>query len=166
MPPWMGNVRLKIHREDPQKTKPSHKGDGMARILAIDDEQSIAELIQETLTVCGHTVDIAVAGHQGLQLFDADHFDLVITDMCLPDITGDRILGHIRRSHRPTTPVVGISGTPWLLNGADFDASLTKPFSLTVLIDAVSGLLSHGAAFKQANDVFTPPLQAVNTPSH
>lgn len=113
----------------------------MNLILVIDDETSIAELIHEALTGCGYTVETASSGRSGLQRLKETPFDLVVTDMCMPDIDGTRIVQHIRSSSRPLTPVIGISGTPWLLEGVDFDTVLPKPFSLKTLIDSVNQLI-------------------------
>ena len=113
----------------------------MNRILVIDDEPCILDLICEVLTKFGYTVETASNGRQGLQRLKDDAFDLVLTDMCMPDLDGVRIIRHVRRSSRPLTPVIGISGTPWLLEGADCDAILPKPFLLQVLVDTVKNLI-------------------------
>jgi CheY-like chemotaxis protein len=134
----------------------SEIGGTMACILAIDDERSIADLIQEALAGCGHTVSTAFNGRQGLRRLETDRFDLVVTDICMPEIDGNCVLRHIRQSDRPMTPVIGISGTPWLLKESGFDAVLSKPFGLLTLIDTVTGLLNDGSAFSQGGDVFRP----------
>ena len=120
----------------------------MNRILVIDDEPSISDLIREALTRFGYTVETASNGRQGLQLLKDSSFDLVVTDMCMPDLDGTCIVRHIRSSSRPLTPVIGISGTPCLLEAADCDAVLSKPFPLQALVDTVKRLnrISHSAA--------------------
>jgi DNA-binding response OmpR family regulator len=115
-------------------------GELMARILVIDDEPSIAELIHDALTRTGDNVKIALNGRQGLQLLSDDAFDLVVTDMCMPDLNGDCIVRQVRHSSRPFTPVIGISGTPWLLEHVGCDAILAKPFRLISLIETVARL--------------------------
>lgn len=112
----------------------------MNRILVIDDEPCISDLIRELLTRFGYVVETASSGQQGLQLLTDASFDLVVTDMCMPDIDGTHIVRHVRNSSRPLTPVIGISGTPWLLEGADCDAVLPKPFPLQTLVDTVKRL--------------------------
>lgn len=109
----------------------------MDRILVIDDEPSISELICEVLERVGYTVETARNGMEGLQWLENEDFDLVVTDMCMPGVNGDFIVRHIRSSDRSVTPVIGISGTPWLLDGVGFDAVLPKPFSLKALVDMV-----------------------------
>jgi DNA-binding response OmpR family regulator len=112
----------------------------MNRILVIDDEPCISDLIHQALTKHGYTVETASNGRQGLQRLKDASFDLVVTDMCMPDLDGAFIVGHIRRSRHPLTPVIGISGTPWLLEGAGCDAVLPKPFLLRALVDMVKRL--------------------------
>ena len=115
-------------------------GEVMAHILVIDDEQSIAELIHDALTRYGDVVTTACNGRQGLELLSDDAFDLVVTDMCMPDLNGASIVRHVRNSSRPFTPVIGISGTPWLLEHVGCDAILAKPFHLMSLIETVERL--------------------------
>jgi len=109
----------------------------MDRILVIDDEPGVSELICEVLGRIGYTVETACNGKEGLRWLKSGSFDLVVTDMCMPDVQGDSIVRHIRNSDRGITPVIGISGTPWLLEGVDFDAVLPKPFSLKSLVDTI-----------------------------
>ena len=112
----------------------------MNRILVIDDEPSISDLIREALTRFGYAVETASNGRQGLQLLKDSSFDLVVTDMCMPDLDGTCIVRHIRSSSRPLTPVIGISGTPCVLEATDCDAVLPKPFPLQALVDTVKRL--------------------------
>jgi DNA-binding response OmpR family regulator len=112
----------------------------MNRILVIDDELGISDLICEALKRSGYTVETAFNGRQGVKRFNATAYDLVVTDMCMPDLDGNGIIRHIRNSSRPFTPIIGISGTPWLLQGAGCDAVLPKPFPLRTLIESVKRL--------------------------
>lgn len=116
------------------------ESDVMNRILVIDDESCILDLIREALTKFGYTVETASNGRQGVQRLKNASFDLVLTDMCMPDLDGACIVRQVRRSSNPLTPVIGISGTPWLLEGADCDAILSKPFPLQALVDTVKHL--------------------------
>ena len=130
----------------------------MNRILVIDDEPSISDLIREALTRFGYTVETAFNGRQGLQLLKDASFDLVVTDMCMPDLDGTCIVRHVRSSSRPLTPVIGISGTPWLFEAADCDAVLPKPFPLQVLVDTVKRLNRISLSAAPNPTAFTLPL--------
>ena len=112
----------------------------MCAILIIDDEKGILRVLREALTRSGHRVEIAEDGYEGIQKFDDGWFDIVITDMLMPGIDGEGVVRHIRRSRRKTIPVIGISGTPWLLKENSFDIILPKPFPLQELLDSVSRL--------------------------
>jgi CheY-like chemotaxis protein len=113
----------------------------MCSILVIDDEKGILTVIREILTKCGHRVEIAQNGYEGIQKFDDDNFDIVITDMRMPGLDGEGVVKHIRKSPNKSIPVIGISGTPWLLQNNGFDLVLPKPFQLKDLIDSVSRLI-------------------------
>lgn len=112
----------------------------MLTILVIDDDRTILNMVKLTLTKFGYNVETASDGKEGIQKFDNGLFDLVITDVRMPVMDGKRVVKHIRNSARPFTPVIGISGTPWLLEDSDFDLVISKPFQLKVLLDSVVNL--------------------------
>ena len=114
----------------------------MRRILVIDDEKSILDIFQQGLRKYNCNVEIASNVKDGIKKFDDGVFDLVITDILMQGGNGDDIVGHIRSSERQSTPVIGISGTPWLLNNSDFDMVLTKPFPLKTLVNVIHELSS------------------------
>ena len=112
----------------------------MGKILIIEDERGLLEIIKEFLTQFGHRVDTASDGQEGIQKFDRKSFDLVITDVCMPAADGNTVVQHIRSSRKKSTPIIGMSGTPWLLENQDFDMVLQKPFPLQTLIDTLKRL--------------------------
>jgi CheY-like chemotaxis protein len=112
----------------------------MSRILVIDDECGILDLIRAALTRYGHRVEIAANGQEGIQKFDEGAFDLVITDILMPVVDGNGVVRHIRQHCRQEIPIIGISGTPWLSKQSDFDLVLAKPFRLQTLVESVSAL--------------------------
>ena len=120
----------------------------MTKILIVDDEKDILAVLQEAFTNFGYVAEIAETAKEGIHKFDNDLFDLVITDMLMPDMNGDGVVRHIRRSYRPFTPVIGCSGTPWLLENIGFDRVLTKPFRLKEILSAVQSL---SAEFQRNN---------------
>jgi CheY-like chemotaxis protein len=112
----------------------------MHQILVIDDEEFILDTVREALTMNGYEVEVAADGHEGIQKFDDGNFDLVITDMQMPGLDGNNVVEHIRNADRQFTPVIGFSGTPWLLKKSDFDIVFVKPFPLTALVNAIQHL--------------------------
>jgi two-component system response regulator PilR (NtrC family) len=79
-----------------------------ARVLVVDDEADIRELLSMTLTRMGLTVDAAGSGFDAEQLLHKHRYDLCVTDMRLSDGDGLDLLGHISR-HYPSTPVAVIT---------------------------------------------------------
>ena len=114
----------------------------MCNILIVDDERIVSDVIQKILARFGYHAEVAPGGQEGIEMFDSGVFDLVITDMRMPGIDGHDVARHIRNSHRPSTPIIGISGTPWLLESDEFDWVLPKPFGLQTLLHAVKNLMS------------------------
>ena len=112
----------------------------MGSILVIDDEKMILNVIESALKEFGYRVEIAEDGEEGIRKFDSDVFDIVITDMIMPNLDGNCVVDHIRNSKRRWTPIIGISGTPWIIEKNDVDEILTKPFPLKILLDTVENL--------------------------
>jgi CheY-like chemotaxis protein len=112
----------------------------MGSVLVIEDEKGILGIIEAALTRFGHRVETAQDGKEGIRKYDRGRFDVVVTDCLMPGLDGHGVLHHIRRSARAGTPIVGMSGTPWLLQGAGFDLVLAKPFPLRQLVEAVQRL--------------------------
>ncbi len=115
----------------------------MQNILIIDDEKSILHVLTLVLTKFGFNVETASDGLEGIKKFDECHFDAVITDIRMPALDGNGVVKHIRNSERQYTPVIGISGTPWLLQDSDFDAVLSKPASIKTLVDTVKNITQY-----------------------
>jgi len=84
----------------------------MCKILVIDDEKVIINMLQKLLEMHGHDVDTAEDGGEGIQKFDSDRFDLVITDIFMPGVDGNSVAKHIRNSDKKYVPVIGMSGIP------------------------------------------------------
>ena len=112
----------------------------MHSVLVIDDEKFISDSLGKALKKHGYKVETASSGREGMQKFDGGPYDLVITDLLMPDLDGMAVLQHIRGSKKPSTPVIGISGTPWLLKEDCFDAVLAKPFSIHTMLAVLEKL--------------------------
>ncbi len=110
----------------------------MCTILVIDDEKGILRVIEEALTKFGHQVELAADGYEGIRKFDDGSYDIVITDLRMPGLDGKGVVQHIRKSHKNSIPIIGISGTPWLIQDSGFDVVLPKPFPLLDLVESVN----------------------------
>lgn len=122
----------------------------MARILVIDDDDSIRLLVAEILAAAGHAVTTADGGTKGAKLFRAAPCDLILTDIVMAEGEG---LETIIKLHRefPAVPIIAMSGgssfsTDYLEMAAKLGAArtLNKPFSGDELIANVDRLLQTG----------------------
>lgn len=115
----------------------------MNRILIIDDEQSIRNLLKDFLTKLGYHVHIAKDGWEGIHLLNSDRkYDAVLTDIGMPEINGYDVAHHIRNSEKPHTPVLAITGlgdSPFQNNL--FDLVIKKPFNLKKLQNALQSII-------------------------
>jgi CheY-like chemotaxis protein len=83
------------------------KADRKGRILVIDDESSVLDIVAEVLTAHGHAVTVAHGGREGLLSFSAGPYDLVMTDLGMPDLHGWE--GPVHQGVR-ATPVLVLTG--------------------------------------------------------
>lgn len=121
----------------------------MARILVIDDEQLARFTIREILESAGHEVVEAKNGVEGISLQKSRSFDLVITDIIMPEKEGVETVMELLRDS-PALPIIAISGGGRTRN-LDFlkiaeqrgaKKILPKPFSEEELLDAVKTCLA------------------------
>jgi CheY-like chemotaxis protein len=113
-----------------------------ARILVIDDEDSIREILSEILRVQGHQVVIASDGEEGIERFKNEPFDLVFTDLGMPKISGWEV-GKTIKGMNPKVPIVMITGWGMELNRekmseSGIDLVVSKPFQFDQVIALVS----------------------------
>ncbi len=116
------------------------------RILVVDDDPAVREYLLRSLREAGFGVTVAADGAEALRLFSAQPFDLVITDILMPDCDGLEVISHIRLV-RPQVPVVAIIGADDELFGQDAAGLgarlvLVKPFTAAELHAAVRRALS------------------------
>lgn len=118
----------------------------MTRILIVEDDSAISNLIKEYLTDLGYDCAQAFSGSEGKLLFDMQPFDLVLLDLMIPGLTGKELLAHIRCSEK--TPVIVLSARAALESKVDLlsagaDDYLTKPFELEELSVRIQVQLRH-----------------------
>ncbi|MES2697561.1 MAG: response regulator [Verrucomicrobiota bacterium] len=81
----------------------------MLRILLIDDDEMLRNVLAKTLSYAGHTVIQAADGQQGVELSRVTPVDIVITDLVMPVKEGVETILILKRE-RPTLPIIAISG--------------------------------------------------------
>lgn len=119
----------------------------MAKILVIDDEPALRTMLRDALEP-EHTIVEAGNGIEGVKAFTAEPFDLVITDIIMPDQEGIETIVEIRKL-QPTQKIIAMSGggrtrTIEFLKIAEklgADKILKKPFGPGVVRDAVRSVL-------------------------
>ena len=112
------------------------------RILIVEDDAFILDVIATTLHRSGYVVDTATTGAEAIEKFHAAPCDLLITDNRLPDLTADAIHTAITATH-PTVPTILISGLVLDVSRRErFAAVLSKPFRFDELQSAVEAILS------------------------
>ena len=79
------------------------------KILVIDDERSIRNLMQEILEDEGHSVDVAEDGAKGVEMADKEKYDVIFCDIKMPNLSGEEVLGTLHEKGIET-PVIMISG--------------------------------------------------------
>ncbi len=123
----------------------------MARILVIDDEDQMRTIFRNCLERDGYQVMDAPNGKVGMKLCHEEPFDLVITDIVMPEKDGIETIGEIRR-YFPETKIIAISGGSQRLNAKDVlhtagilgaHCTLCKPFRIEELLSAVSDALGN-----------------------
>ena len=117
----------------------------MARILLIEDEEQIAQLIKQGLEEAGHEVDVALDGLSGLNMTEDQIYSLLILDIMLPGIDGWNVCRTLR-SRRNRMPILMLTACSELadrIRGLDLGADdfLAKPFEFGELAARVRALL-------------------------
>jgi two-component system OmpR family response regulator len=123
----------------------------MAKILVIDDEQGIRDLLDTLLSRKGYNVVLADSGQKGLEVFRRERPDVVVLDLKMPGMDGLTVLQQVR-SLNPKQPVIILTGagTPeseQQVRALGVTEYVEKEFSLHLLGDALKRLLIHTEPF-------------------
>ncbi len=115
----------------------------MAHLLIVDDEAMLLQLLRRYLERQGHQVETAESAEAAVEAFGerAQEFDLVISDLTLPGMNGEQLIGELRRTN-PKLPGVIASGYPFepQLKNVEF---LLKPFLPQMLADQIQKSLKR-----------------------
>jgi DNA-binding response OmpR family regulator len=118
------------------------------RILVVEDERRMAELLRRGLEEDGHAVTVATDGGDGLALAETAGFDLLILDVMLPGATGFEIARQLR-AKQDRTPILMLTARDApsdVVHGLDLGADdyITKPFSFKILLARIRALGRRG----------------------
>jgi two-component system response regulator PilR (NtrC family) len=124
----------------------------MAAILIVDDDDAVRDVLYDLFSD-EHLCHVAATAEQALAFIDEQPYDVVLTDISMPGLSGLELLGHLRQA-RPGTPVIVISGigdrthAEGLTRLGAFDF-LLKPFRLEEIEASVARALEHGRTLKR-----------------
>src|SRR5665213_4079310 len=118
------------------------------RILIIEDEPKVSDLVKRGLIAERYAVDVVADGREGLEFAEAYSYDLIILDLMLPGLTGPEVLQRIRRTNT-FVPVLALTARDSIddkvhLFELGVDDYLTKPFAFAELLVRVKALLRRG----------------------
>ena len=123
------------------------------RVLVIDDDAGVRLVMCDLLETLGCDADEAETGAQGVTLFDRHRYDVVVTDLKMPGLTGWDVVAAVR-TRRPTMPIVMVSGFATL---ADIERArreelvfLEKPFHRAEFKEAITQALHRGVSREES----------------
>jgi len=129
-----------------------------AKILVIDDEEDIVELVRFNLTKEGYQVLCATSGEKGLELISSESPDLVVLDLMLPGIGGLEVAGRLKeKAPSRSIPIIMLTAKGEeadIVAGLEIGADdyVTKPFSPRVLVARVQAVLRRELKAKTGDD--------------
>ena len=148
---WLDSQRLRGGARAAAATAPvpnrPASGAGRPRVLVVDDEASIRDLLSKTLALAEYDVDLAPDGRIALERLRIIPFDLLITDLKMPGIDGLTVIREARRL-KPDIPVIIITGYSTessAIEAVNLGVSgyLTKPFRVPRVLAAAAKALGE-----------------------
>jgi len=120
----------------------------LKKVLVVDDEPKIIEVVKSFLESKGFTVFAAENGKQALEIFERGNIALIVLDLMLPDMTGEEICMQIRKKSR--VPIIMLTAKIEevdMLRGLNIGADdyITKPFSLKALYARIEAVLRRSS---------------------
>ncbi len=120
------------------------------RVLVVDDEESIRELLRKTLALAAYDVDIAADGGTALGLLRASTYDLLVADLKMPGMDGLTLIRQAKRmqSDLPVIIVTGFSSESSAIEALNLGVTsyLLKPFGVPDVLSAASKALGAASA--------------------
>ena len=120
----------------------------MNKILVVEDDLDIQELLQNFLQESGYDITVANDGLEAINLFSDDDFDLILIDILLPKIDGFSVCEFIRKTSQiPIIILTALNGEKEQIKGLDLqvDDYITKPFSMPVLVRKIAAVLRRAS---------------------
>ncbi len=120
----------------------------MQKILIVEDDTDIQELLRNFLQEVGYEISIANDGMEAISLFSTMNFDLILLDIMLPKIDGFTVCELIRKQSRvPIIMLTALNGEEEQIRGLDLEVDdyITKPFSMPILVRKIGAVLRRSS---------------------
>jgi len=132
-------VRAKVAAETAGKTR-------KATILLIDDVKALRDAFSRMLLRAGYEVRVAASGGEAIEIFDKEKFDIVFTDLGMPEMSGWEVAKYVKEKN-PKVPVILITGWGAQLDDQNakesgVDRILAKPFTIDDILRVASEALA------------------------
>ena len=125
---------------------PAHTG-SRPRVLVVDDEASIRDLLTQTLTLADYVVDAAADGAEALDRMKTQAYNLLVTDLRMPGLDGLSVINEARRinSELPVIVITGFSTETSAIDAANIGVSgyLTKPIKVPKVLEVAARALGE-----------------------
>lgn len=148
---WLANQQASVSPVPPTptatETKPVPPGDGRPRVLVVDDEASIRDLLAKTLALADYDVDVAANGQAAVDRVRHNGYSLLITDLKMPGLDGLSVITEARRvdAQLPVIVITGYSSESTAIEAANLGVSgyLTKPFKVPKVLEVAARALGE-----------------------
>ena len=145
---WLDTQRPRSERfpATPASDRPAAR-DGRSRVLVVDDESSIRELLQKTLALAEYDVDVAPDGRAALERLRLGNYDLLIADLKMPGMDGLTLIREAKRlkTDLPVIIITGFSTESSAIEAVNLGVAgyLTKPFRVPQVLAAAARALGE-----------------------
>jgi excisionase family DNA binding protein len=135
---WLESQRPRAVRAQPSPQRAPAAADARPRVLVVDDEASIRDLLAKTLALAEYDVDLAPDGRTALERLRIIPYDLLITDLKMPGVDGLTVIREARRlkADLPVIIITGYSTEASAIDALNLGVSgyLTKPFRVPMVL--------------------------------
>lgn len=131
----------------------------MAKVLIIDDQAALCDLLLTALATEGHTGFAATDGDEGIRLFRRERPDLVITDLNMPKADGLHVLAWLQREH-PAVPLIVMSGS--FSDNAGYYQEVADRFGAVAVLQKPFRLPAFRRAVDSALRALRPPADSAS----
>ena len=147
---WLESQRPRSSRVSPASPRPAMPPAGRARVLVVDDEETIRDLLSKTLALAEYEVDLAPDGRTAIDRMRIIPYDLLITDLRMPGVDGLAVIREARRLKVdiPVIIVTGYSSEATAIEAINLGVQgyLTKPFRVPRVLAAAAKALGEIAS--------------------